>query len=84
MANQTLRTTGVPEDLADASRGERSSGESQEQAVGQSPRIERIARRAYDLYQQRGYDGGDIQDWLQAEREIDAQNENDENTSSHE
>jgi hypothetical protein len=30
-----------------------------------------IARRAYDLYQQRGgADGNDLEDWLRAEREL--------------
>ncbi len=30
-----------------------------------------VARRAYDLYQQRGgADGGDLDDWLQAERDL--------------
>jgi len=32
---------------------------------------ERIALRAYDLYAQRGWrEGGDVEDWLDAEREI--------------
>ena len=32
---------------------------------------ERIARRAYELYEQRGcVDGFDTQDWLQAEQEV--------------
>jgi Protein of unknown function (DUF2934). len=32
---------------------------------------EKIRRRAYDLYQQRGYeDGHDTDDWLQAEAEL--------------
>ena len=31
----------------------------------------RIARRAYELYEQRGRrDGGSVQDWGQAEREV--------------
>ena len=38
------------------------------------PRIERIARRAHELYEARGgTDGRAIEDWLQAEREIDAE-----------
>ena len=37
---------------------------------GALPRDE-VARRAYDLYQQRGGgDGGDLDDWLQAERDL--------------
>ncbi len=32
---------------------------------------ERIARRAYELYEQRGcHAGSELEDWLQAEREI--------------
>lgn len=38
-----------------------------------SDRLERIARRAYELAQQRGFTpGAELDDWLQAEREIDA------------
>ena len=37
------------------------------------PRLARIARRAHELYEARGgQDGRDLDDWLQAEREIDA------------
>ena len=36
-------------------------------------RLERIERRAYEIYQARGGTGGrEMDDWLQAEREIDA------------
>lgn len=35
-------------------------------------RIQRIAARAHELYEARGRDDGrDLDDWLQAEREID-------------
>jgi hypothetical protein len=34
----------------------------------------RIAQRAYQLYEARGYvDGYDVQDWLEAEQEIHAE-----------
>jgi hypothetical protein len=37
-------------------------------------RIERIARRAYEISQSRGgHDGRALDDWLQAEREIDSE-----------
>jgi hypothetical protein len=40
------------------------------------PRITRIARRAHELYMTRGSnDGHDIDDWLQAEREIDEESD---------
>jgi hypothetical protein len=39
---------------------------------GPASRIERIARRAYEISQARGgEDGRALDDWLQAEREID-------------
>lgn len=39
----------------------------------QAPRTDRIAQRAYNLYERRGSeDGHAIEDWLQAEREVDA------------
>jgi len=37
-------------------------------------RMNRIAKRAHELYEARGgQDGQDLDDWLQAEREIDAE-----------
>ena len=37
-------------------------------------RLDRIAQRAYALYERRGGEGGSaVEDWLQAEREIDAE-----------
>lgn len=42
------------------------------------PRLTRIATRAHELYEARGgQDGRDLDDWLQAEREIDAESEHD-------
>ncbi len=36
------------------------------------PRMNRIAKRAHELYEARGgRDGKDLDDWLRAEREID-------------
>ncbi len=40
----------------------------------QPSRLSRIARRAHELYEARGgQDGRDLDDWLQAEREVDAE-----------
>ena len=40
----------------------------------QPSRLNRIARRAHELYEARGgQDGRDLDDWLQAEREVDAE-----------
>ena len=37
-------------------------------------RLSRIAQRAHEIYEARGgHDGRDLDDWLQAEREIDAE-----------
>ncbi len=39
-------------------------------------RMDRIARRAHEIYQRRGGEHGKaLEDWLQAEREIDAESE---------
>jgi hypothetical protein len=35
-----------------------------------NPTHEQIAQRAFELYQQRGHDGGALTDWLSAEREL--------------
>lgn len=41
-------------------------------APDNTPRLERIARRAHEIYEARGgTDGRSVDDWLQAEREID-------------
>jgi hypothetical protein len=35
------------------------------------PRAEEIAARAFELYERRGLvDGGDVDDWLEAERQL--------------
>lgn len=45
-------------------------------SIRPEPRLDRIARRAYEIYQARGgTDGQDLGDWLQAEREIDAESD---------
>ena len=58
----------------DSAAGERTTqpppAESQRQAASAVPR-EAIAERAYELYVRRGGEPGrDMEDWLQAEREI--------------
>jgi hypothetical protein len=40
--------------------------------VKSAPTQEQIAQRAFELYQQRGFDGGALNDWLSAERELRA------------
>ena len=47
--------------------------ETQEQGFSGSTREDKIRRRAYELYVERGGElGRDIEDWLQAERELSA------------
>lgn len=44
------------------------------QAASPQSRFERIAQRAYAIYERRGgEDGSSMDDWLQAEREIDSE-----------
>lgn len=44
------------------------------QGRAKEPRLDRIARRAHEIYVARGgVHGKDLDDWLQAEREIDAE-----------
>lgn len=39
-----------------------------------SSRMSRIARRAYEIYERRGgQQGQELEDWLQAEREVDSE-----------
>ena len=56
----------------DGEPGASPSGGSTERST--ESRMNRIARRAHELYQARGSgDGAAVEDWLQAEREIDAE-----------
>ncbi|HVR70011.1 MAG TPA: DUF2934 domain-containing protein [Vicinamibacteria bacterium] len=48
-----------------------SSGLPQSGAARSEPTTEEIAQRAYEIYQSRGgTEGQDLEDWLQAEREL--------------
>jgi hypothetical protein len=74
MADQPARDQSTP---ADTVRRD-SSGVSQEAgrpAGGPAePRLNRLARRAHEIYEARGGgQGRALDDWLQAEREIDAE-----------
>jgi hypothetical protein len=43
-----------------------------DRGIDNTPRLDRIARRAHEIYEARGgADGRNVEDWLQAEREID-------------
>jgi hypothetical protein len=53
-------------------RIEESHGDTRGAAEGAPTRLERISRRAYEIYEGRGGEQGrSLDDWLQAEREID-------------
>jgi hypothetical protein len=57
----------------DSGRRAAAPGEAK-QGRGKEPRLDRIARRAHEIYVARGgVHGKDLDDWLQAEREIDAE-----------
>ena len=66
---------------AELMTGTRAANTEEEHADGRSealvreektPRLDRISRRAHELYEKRGgHDGRNVDDWLQAEREID-------------
>jgi hypothetical protein len=46
--------------------------ETGEVSVGNSARTEKIGRRAYEIYLERGKQSGrDVDDWLQAEQELE-------------
>jgi hypothetical protein len=50
---------------------EKSSSESQSQNASEAPTREEIELRAYQIYAERdGAHGQDVEDWLQAEREL--------------
>jgi hypothetical protein len=53
---------------------EQSNSETRAPEMSKQPRMDRIAQRAYEIYQARGGEHGkSLDDWLQAEREIDAE-----------
>jgi hypothetical protein len=55
--------------VADATSTQAEAGEA---SAGNSERDEEIRRRAYEIYLERGeQQGGELDDWLQAERELE-------------
>jgi hypothetical protein len=53
------------------SRQPSTEGEKEERSVVNPARDEEIKRRAYEIYLERGEEPGrDLEDWLQAEREL--------------
>lgn len=65
-ANESVPEALVPDTV-------RTDGQQQTASESTQTRWQRIARRAYELAQQRGFrPGAELSDWLQAEQEIDA------------
>jgi hypothetical protein len=67
----------APHGVADATRpSPQSRPAPKEPKASKEPRIQRIARRAHEIYVARGGEHGKaLDDWLRAEREIDAEDE---------
>ena len=62
-------TDSTPQDTGDLSRSRASSAHQPPES-----RMNRIARRAHEIYDARGGEHGKaLEDWLQAEREIDSE-----------
>lgn len=70
MATRPIQRPDSPESKSDAS----ASGPGVTPAASVSPEVaKRISQRAYELAERRGFEPGhEIEDWLQAEREIEA------------
>jgi Protein of unknown function (DUF2934) len=65
MSSKPKKTESIESELVGTDTGDAS--------VGNSARDEEIRRRAYESYLDRdGQPGGELDDWLQAERELDA------------
>src|SRR5688572_33182322 len=60
---QALRPDKDGRDAAPASLGTTTGSAIRGSRSAEPPRIERIARRAYELYEQRGGERGQMQDW---------------------
>jgi hypothetical protein len=71
MSSERVQRPDSPESKSDASAS--GQGRTPRAAAMPRERAERIARRAYELAAQRGFaPGHELDDWLQAEREIEA------------
>jgi hypothetical protein len=65
MSSKPKKTESIESEVVGTDTGDAS--------VGNSARDEEIKRRAYEIYLARdGQPGGELDDWLQAERELDA------------
>jgi len=66
-----VRSNGEPEEMPKKSRDTRKPETEQAEALAQAPTYEAICERAYRIHIERGGEHGrDVDDWLQAEREL--------------
>lgn len=76
MSRDTTIGRGMPGKSSAASqagRGSEKTGPPLQAARRAEGYHDRVEQRAYELYEQRGrQDGGDMEDWLDAEREVDS------------
>jgi len=67
----TQKIDGERQDTLRAVKPSTLSAASGRQALSAEERNERIARRAYEIYEERGReDGQELEDWLRAEQEV--------------
>ena len=73
ISKREMDVSSNPESKSDAEPQATSTQlETGEVSVGNSARTEEIRRRAYEIYLERGKQSGhDVDDWLQAEQELD-------------
>ena len=65
-----MKTSPRPADMSSA-RARRQRAQTQPDAIESRPDADRVAQRAYERYEARGReDGHDMEDWLEAEREL--------------
>jgi hypothetical protein len=70
MATRPVQRPDSPESKSDASAS--GQGVTRPGAAAPPEVAERISRRAYEIAQQRGFEPGhELEDWLQAERELE-------------
>jgi hypothetical protein len=68
---KTAKRTPPPPSNPTGSPARNAAGAEMPPGSGLSPDPDRVARRAYELYQARGEsDGGALEDWLAAEQEL--------------
>lgn len=77
MAKKSARRESRPQVKDEARRQETSDDRSSVATMEAGPGPEAIARRAYEIYCERGYlDGRAMDDWLQAESELKGRRSN--------